>query len=802
MAYPYYELSATQRQYPFIGSLADLLTASTAPNRTQQARMMAEFFGLPSMATTLDRISYGEPLTTGTNQTLQMKPETAESLINMLGMGVPAGRPTAVLAKETGAALKPLVGEALESAADMTRMYAAPPARQGVSEAPAAITDIFAQKAAREKAISKKVAKTPSSGQSGPVGRSKVGKVDPDIYRSMERRLGSDAAMAAALRGEHLKPDGYGGYIGAPRHVTSPQALGALRSSLSNQFETGVNVLEQADPTRLGTWYDRAKAAQASTNEPWQLPQSLNQHSVYSAGVSPESELGFALKHQVSRDLGLPDMAYRSAPMNTLDTAFAENRMPKLGFKIGEYRNKNDPLQPNTGLFGVNDFRAAQGFGYTTPDGKIWKGGVRSTMHPFMDAETALAVNRANKANVGGRADWQGPHLQEVPWVLGKAQDLYRRGSGKTGRYNAKNFGGDENLAMQQAIRDANNTFEDYLYKHTASATHESIPGASTGHVPQMLSAPPAEKAAYTEAGSWNLMDQLGEPKDALYSSVGLRQLPEVNSVGAYENSAGQFETNPMTIARPLLDFPTGGGGGRVASTRQSLMDAVEQMRAAVDAQEAGAWNLPNTMRGVKGKNSAVIDSRGIKGGTSTTGVQPSADALAKANELLANSGYGVTATSRGVSIFPFDSAATSKDLNSVLKKHGGALKELFPGQLQKGVSSSGYVPGIGKWGSDKIVPTDPFSGEATAGLLQAMADAPPEVAKKISESEGVRKVIKKIIARDASAGNAREDIQEMRKFLSEADWNKAVEMIRAGVKPAAALSALGYSLSSMAAEE
>ena len=134
MAYPYDELSATQRQYPFIGSLADLLTASTAPNRTQQARMMAEFFGLPSMATTLDRISYGEPLTTGTNQTLQMKPETAESLINMLGMGVPAGRPTAVLAKETGAALKPLVGEALESAADMTRMYAAPPARQGVSK--------------------------------------------------------------------------------------------------------------------------------------------------------------------------------------------------------------------------------------------------------------------------------------------------------------------------------------------------------------------------------------------------------------------------------------------------------------------------------------------------------------------------------------------------------------------------------------------------------------------------------------------------------------------------------------------
>lgn len=735
------------------------------------------------------------------SMTYQPKTELAQSLMSGLASALdeskippimPELQPLAALAMQPGQA-----SAVLDDFANYNRQLAVPGASYAKN-----MSDVFAQKAAREKAIARKATKAAVSDQTGPVGRSKVGKVKPDIYRTMEQELGSDAAMAAARRGDHLKPDGYGGYIGAPRHVTSPQSLGALRKSLSDQFTTGVDILEQADPERLGTWYDRAKAAQSMTNEDWQLPQSLNQHAVYSAGVSPESELGFALKHQVSRDIGLPDMAYRGAPMRTLDTAVAENRLPDFGFKIGEYRNKNDPMQPNTGLFGVNDFRAAQGFGYTQPSGEIWKGGVSSTMHPFMDAETALAVDRARAAAVGGRTDWQGPHLQEVPWVLGKAQDLYSRGKGATGRYNAKNFGGDENLAMQQAIRDANNTFEDYLYKHTASATHESIPGASTGHVPQMLTATPEQKAAYTQAGSWNLMDQLGTPKDALYSAIGLRQLPEVNSVGAYMNSAGTLETNPMTIARPLLDFPTGGGGGRVAPTRASLMDAVEQMRAAVDAQEAGAWNLPNTMGGIKGKNSAVIDSRGVKGGTATTGVQPTAEALAKANEMLGPSGYGVSATSRGVSIFPFSDQATPKDLNTMLKKHGPSLMDMFPGELQKGVSSSGYVPGIGKRTPEGIVPTAPFSGEATAGLLEAMAKAPPEVARKLSESEGVRSIIKKIIARDASAGNARADIQEMRKFLSDADWNKAVEMIRSGAKPAAALAALGYSIESMAGEK
>jgi hypothetical protein len=313
----------------------------------------------------------------------------------------------------------------------------------------------------------------------------------------MAEEQGDEAVLKAARAGKHLKPTAEG-YIGAPRTVTSGQGLGAMRRAMDTDFADSVEAVRLADPERLGTWYDRAKQGIAESTEPYQLPRTLEQHGVYSAGVSPESELTFALKHLNSRVAGDPQMAYRGAGMRNLDSAVAEDRPANMGFKIGEYANKNDPRIPNEGLFGVNDFRRAQGMGYTDPQGNPWKAGVSDTMHPFMDAETALQVDRANTAGTGGRTDWQGPHIQEVPWVYGKAQDLY--GRGKRGRY-----GGDELEGIKMSLQDANNTARDYMYKHAASATHEQIPGARLGHVPQALDMTPEEKLAYGLEGRFDM---------------------------------------------------------------------------------------------------------------------------------------------------------------------------------------------------------------------------------------------------------------------------------------------------------
>lgn len=677
-----------------------------------------------------------------------------------------------------------------------------------------AVIDKFGQKQEQEAVRQKKVEKAArdSAGKS-PEESSKPAKstgkrvaVPPDFYRKMAEEQGDDAVLRAARAGKHLKPTTEG-YIGAPRTVTSGQGLGAMRRAMDTDFADSVEAVRLADEARLGTWYDRAKQGIAESVEPYQLDRTLEQHGVYSAGVSPESELTFALKHLNSRVAGDPQMAYRGAGMRNLDKAVAENRPANMGFKIGEYANKNDPRIPNTGLFGVNDFRRAQGMGYTDPQGNPWKAGVSDTMHPFMDAETALQVDRANAAGTGGRTDWQGPHIQEVPWVYGKAQDLYNRG--KRGQYK-----GDELEGMKMALRDANNTARDYMYKHAASATSETIPGASLGHVRQALDMTPEEKIAYGQTGRFDVpspeaalseFPEVGAGnRDSIYGALGYRQLPTRQAEGLYINRLGGVETNPMTIARPLMDFPTGGIGLMAPDSRR-VMDTAEQFRALMDAQEAGAYNLPNTMGGVKGKNSMVLDTRGRNPDAlndPSAGVLPTSEQLARMNEVAGNYGFGVTASNRGAVMFPFDYAMDPKEASKAMRKSSKALEGIFPSSQEKSLSTMGYVPGVGKRSPEGPLSTLPYSGEATSDMLRAFSELPPTVAQNLSESEAVREAIRAKALRDSKMGGTRGDIQETRRFFSEADWPKAVELIRRGMTPAAALAALGYNVNAMAADE
>lgn len=678
-----------------------------------------------------------------------------------------------------------------------------------------AVIEKFGQKQEQEAVRQKKVEKAAkeSAGQSPEAQAAKPAKsagkrvaVPPDVYRKMAEEQGDDAVLKAARAGKHLKPTAEG-YIGAPRTVTSGQGLGAMRRAMDTDFADSVEAVRLADPERLGTWYDRAKQGIAESAEPYQLPRTLEQHGVYSAGVSPESELTFSLKHLNSRVAGNPQMAYRGAGMRNLDEAVAGDRPANMGFKIGEYANKNDPRIPNTGLFGVNDFRRAQGMGYTDPQGNPWKAGVSDTMHPFMDAETALQVDRANTAGTGGRTDWQGPHIQEVPWVYGKAQDLYSRG--KKGQYK-----GDELEGIKMSLQDANNTARDYMYKHAASSTAEQIPGARLGHVPQALEMSPEEKLAYSLEGRFDMpapeaaLNEFPEVgagnRDAIYGALGYRQLPTRQAEGYYQNSLGGVETNPMTISRPLMDFPTG-GGGLMAPDSRKMMDAAEQFRALMDAQEAGAYNLPNTMASVKGKNSMVLDTRGRNPeplADPSAGVLPTSEQLAKMNELVGEQGFGVTASNRGAVVFPFDAMMDPKEASKALRKSSKGLEKIFPSSQEKSLSTMGYVPGVGKRSPDGPLSTAPFSGEATTDMLQAFADLPPTVSQNLGESEAVRAAIRAKALRDSKMGGTRADIQETRRFFSEADWPKAVALMRQGMTPAAALAALGYNVNAMAADE
>ena len=77
------QVHATPRSAP-LGALADFLAKSYSPERTQQMQGMAKFLDIPAISETLNRLSYGEPLTTGAGGlggTTRFRPEVLDAAI-------------------------------------------------------------------------------------------------------------------------------------------------------------------------------------------------------------------------------------------------------------------------------------------------------------------------------------------------------------------------------------------------------------------------------------------------------------------------------------------------------------------------------------------------------------------------------------------------------------------------------------------------------------------------------------------------------------------------------------------------
>jgi hypothetical protein len=94
-------------------------------------RGLMEFLQVPDIAQTLDRVSYGEPLTTGAGMTTKLRPEAESTLMAALGM-LPAGRPIIKATKglPVGMSIKD-VSAPQEAALRLAQQRAALPVEKG-----------------------------------------------------------------------------------------------------------------------------------------------------------------------------------------------------------------------------------------------------------------------------------------------------------------------------------------------------------------------------------------------------------------------------------------------------------------------------------------------------------------------------------------------------------------------------------------------------------------------------------------------------------------------------------------------
>jgi hypothetical protein len=100
LAYPD-SIRATPRN-EYLGGLADFLARSYAPQRTQQMQGVSQFLQVPAISQTLDRMSYGETLTTGSGGlggTTRVRPEVLDAAMAVAPMTKPAAAASLLAAR-------------------------------------------------------------------------------------------------------------------------------------------------------------------------------------------------------------------------------------------------------------------------------------------------------------------------------------------------------------------------------------------------------------------------------------------------------------------------------------------------------------------------------------------------------------------------------------------------------------------------------------------------------------------------------------------------------------------------------
>jgi len=650
----------------------------------------------------------------------------------------------------------------------------------------------------------------------------------PDI-----RNMSVEDALFIARQEPHIIAGGEssrGAYIGGPENIKNRRNLTAQRASMDEQIAAGADG---------GDWYDRFRASIDNvTSNPKDATWMAKQEGMYSAGVSPEGELSYALKDNNSAiatgaDPATMVKAARPAQKEASIKAVKGNDplLHQLGEKTGEYANKIDPraaflVKTATG---VNDFRHARTLGFTEPGGAPQREGLGGPNHTYSDYETALSVDRANKTNLSGRSNWTGEQVQAAPWVKQKGDDFYERykkSYDKKATEQLKAIGQPfsvfdvERVGRQISFDDASRTIGDFFPKHTAFETMEAQPYIGIdGHLPGLAKASQAERESFAAmpGSGWAGPDG----RDSLYAGLragdtgaAMRVLPTTKMQGVYTPPAGVTEYNPGEVARPLVGFDNSGPTKKLPIDDRRLMDAAGNVRAVVDAQGAAAYHKPFA----KGNNAFSND---VFAGLPTE--RPlSEDELGLLGKIGAKYNLGdVIDTGQGATLTNFDDAVSLADEinygaadeaylkknNQVVNKKGELrltnkqLKSLSEDLDNIGFSTldrvdvdSGYIGYEGAWGAGK------GSGEVTKQLLDFFDSMPAGLVKAFNQNDAIPQKALARMMRDQSLarqyGGTRSDIQRLRSIIAGTDskyqakgW---IDRVRKAVKDGAILPGLG----------
>jgi hypothetical protein len=589
---------------------------------------------------------------------------------------------------------------------------------------------------------------TPGGVPLGALGSS-IGRRPPITATSL-RQMPLDDAIKIARSEAHIIPKKEGGFVGAPYWVQDADTLAKMRADFDADVAAGLHGSD---------WYLRAQKGNLEMAGPDPARQHLlaGEQALWSAQSTPDTNLGFLLTAHNAYEAGKPlDLVRTGQQARTYQKARDTGTSIPLGEKTDPYGQHLDPTResPTTG---TNDIWHARALGYRTREGEPWSTSLTSQQHAFMDAETVLAVDRANKMKLGGRDNWTAGEIQAAPWIKGKAIGLMEQ------------FGWSEEKAMSEAVK----TYNDYFDKYTAHGTYEATPGIGTGHLPNLPTAPYAERAAFAAdpRSSWT---GSAPGRDVIYDALGMYQRPTTQATGIYQSPGGPLEINPAQVARPMVGLTGETGARQIDPASRAMMTGGEAARAYIDAQNAGAFSMP-----IRGQKKGLSTSLAIPTDQPLTLSQ-----IGSLRDLGAKAGLGdVVDYGRGAVMTSFyPGPPTLADLGKSMK--GGLAADI---ERVAGVKPEGVKMDAGYIGYEEAL-KKPGSGEATKILEQALTSPEaPAMLAKLDKDTALRAKVLDRLNRDAeyaakTGQPVREDIQRAREIISKSGFSGLFEARKAGV--------------------
>lgn len=581
------------------------------------------------------------------------------------------------------------------------------------------------------------------------------------------REMPLDEAIEIAKSERHIMPSSKGSktsFVGAPYSVRTREDLEMIRKKFDADVAAGA---AGAD------WYPRAQEwiKEVAGPDPARQSELARSLALFSAQADPHGNLGFSIKARNHAIMGMEPETLNKAGEPVVRTgqqwktylnAFNLGGPIKLGKKTEVFARHMDPtlgVKPSTG---TNDVWHGRALGYGDDD---MKGGFSDQQHAWMDAETVLAVDRANQAGIGGRFDWTPGQTQAAPWVAGKGRSLAERSF-----YTKK--GGDRRqgpLSQQQideGIARASKTYPDHAPAFTAYGTHEMTPGVKTKHLPDVAASDASKAEFAANPASWW---QGPDGRDLLYDAQGAYVQPSVRTTGIFDQDDGVRVIGPGQAARPLISFDGKTGERTVDAASRQLMSGTEAFRGLMDAQDAAAWSAS-----IPGQKVSRMNAFSLPG-------ERSRDELSA----LMNTGAGVkvpNVVDQGPQQLLTNIGDEGPSFDMKDRKARAAVEAAFPGATPVRMEGD-YIPF--DWSTEG-------SDAATNEMLSKLNPAQEAL---LSKPE-VRAAVLAKMDRDAQIAQAtgqpvRKDLQYLRQIFGTGGIQAVKEAIGKGLLPAAAAAVM-----------